>query len=358
MDKIETSALSDPGLSFCILDADGRLCGEPPMTDDQIREALELMLLSRGVDERLTKLQRLGRVGLYAPVEGQEAAVIGSGMALDRDRDWLVPASREQPAMLRHGLPLRSLFASYMGRLEFAGIPAEVKLLPRQQAICAEMPHAVGLAWALKLKGDRAVVMVYCGDGASSEGDFHESLNLAGVMGVPVVVVLVNNGYAISTPVRKQTAAPSFASRAEGYGMPGVLVDGNDLFAVYSASAWAVRRALDGGGPTLIECRTYRLSFHNTSDNPNEYRDASEVEQARRCDPISRLERYVLSNGLLSEGDLNDMSSRARRTLESVMHEVESLPRPGLDFLFQHVYAKPSRRLEQQRDALVREEQS
>ena len=200
--------------------------------------------------------------------------------------------------------------------------------------------------------------MVYCGDGASSEGDFHESLNLAGVMRVPVVVVLVNNGYAISTPVQKQTAALSLASRAEGYGMPGVAVDGNDLFAVYSASAWAVRRALEGGGPTLIECRTYRLSFHNTSDNPNEYRDASEVEQARRYDPISRLQHYVVSNGLFSEGDLDEMRSQARETLEAVMHDVESLPRPGLDFLFEHVYAKPPRRLEEQHNALVQDEQS
>ena len=189
------------------LKPDGSVEGKSPMSDALIREALRLMLQSRALDDLAIKLQRLKRIGLYAPVLGQEAAVIGSAMALDPTRDWLVPASREQPAMIRHGLPLENMFASYMGRLDHAAIPPGVKLLPRQQAIGAQLPHAAGLAWALQLQRIHAVAMVYCGDGASSEGDFHEALNLAGVMGAPLVVVIINNQYAISTPFQKQTAA-------------------------------------------------------------------------------------------------------------------------------------------------------
>jgi TPP-dependent pyruvate/acetoin dehydrogenase alpha subunit len=339
----------DPSAPLQLLDRDGRVSGAPPMTAEQTREALELMLLSRAIDELATKLQRLKRVGLYAPVYGQEAAVVGSAMTLDPSRDWLVPASREQPAMLRHGWPLESFFASYMGRLEHAGIPGGVKLLPRQQAIAAQLPHATGIAWALKLRGEAGVVMVYCGDGASSEGDFHEALNLAGVLRVPLVVVLINNQYAISTPVHKQTAATSFASRATGYGMPGALVDGNDVFAVYAASHDAVERALHGQGPTLIECRTYRLGFHNTSDNPNDYRAPEEFEAALENDPIKRLERYVLDGGLCSDDELGAMRESMSTRIDSVQRTVATLPRPGAGYIFDHVYDTLPARVEQER---------
>jgi pyruvate dehydrogenase E1 component alpha subunit len=334
---------------FARLNPDGNAIGTPPMTVEQIGEALRLMLQSRAIDELAIKLQRLKRIGLYAPVAGQEASVVGSAMAIDPSRDWLVPASREQPAMIRHGLPLQNFFAGYMGRLDFAAIPADVKLLPRQQAIGAQLPHAAGLAWALRLRHERAVTMVYCGDGASSEGDFHEALNLAGVMRAPLIIVVINNQYAISVPFHKQTAAVNIADRALGYGMPGVGVDGDDLFAVYSASTAAVQRALDGHGPTLIECRTYRVGFHNTSDNPNDYRDPAEVTAALERDPIARLERYVLHERLFSEAGLATMKEDIRTELDTVHRRVAALPRPDPDFIFQHVYAHPPGRVERQR---------
>ena len=240
------------------------------MSSAQVVDGLRLMLLSRAVDDRLIKLQRMGRVGVYGPVHGQEAAVIGSAMALDPNRDWIVPASREHPAMLRHGLPLKNMFATYMGNFDAAAVPEGVRLLPREQPIGAQLPHATGLAWALKLRRTGGVVAVYFGEGASSEGDFHEASNLAGVMRVPLVMLLINNHYAISTPLHRQTAAANLAARADGYGFPGFVVDGNDLLAVYSTTVDAVNRALAGDGPTLIECRTYRMGFHNTSDNPKE----------------------------------------------------------------------------------------
>jgi pyruvate dehydrogenase E1 component alpha subunit len=323
------------------------------MSSGQVTEGLRLMLLSRMVDERLIKLQRMGRVGLYGPVQGQEAAVVGPAMALDRQRDWMVPASREQPAMLHHGLPLVRLFAAYMGRIDDAAIPQGVKLLPRQQAIGAQLPHAVGLAWALKLKRLAGVVVVYFGEGASSEGDFHEAANLAGVMRVPLLFVLINNQYAISTPTHRQTATLNLASRAQGYGFPGIAVDGNDLLAVYAASTEGVERALSGQGPTLIECRTYRLGFHNTSDNPKDYRDEAEVRAAAELDPIDRIRKFASRSGWWNADLEAKVVSELSNEVEAAQESAERLRRPGPSAIFDHVYALPPARLLKQRAAIV-----
>jgi pyruvate dehydrogenase E1 component alpha subunit len=340
---------------FQLLRVDGTLHGKSPMSAAQVTEALRLMLLSRALDERLIKLQRMGRIGLYGPVHGQEAAVIGSAMALDPRRDWIVPASREQPAMLRHGLPLKNLFAAYMGRLDDAAIPSGVNLLPRQQSIGAQLPHAAGLAWAFKLRRVKAVVAVYFGEGASSEGDFHEASNLAGVMQVPLIMLLINNQYAISTPAHKQTAARSLAIRADGYGFPGIAVDGNDLLAVYSATADAVDRALAGRGPTLIECRTYRIGFHNTSDNPKEYREEAEVMAATEQDPIERLRRFASRAGMWSAEHEAAVLAEIRAEIETAQQLVENLPRPGAAAIFDHVYESAPNRLQQQRTEALRD---
>ncbi len=342
------SALHDSG-PLQLLEPSGRLHGSSPMSRDEIREAFRQMVRSRALDELLIKLQRLQRVGLYGPVEGQEATVVGSAMALDRTRDWMVPASREQPAMLIHGLPLENLLASYLGRSDHARIPEGVRLLPRQQSIGAQLPQSVGLAWSLSLRQELGAVMVYCGDGASSEGDFHEALNLAGVLGAPLVVVLINNQYAISTPVRLQTAAANLAARGPGYGMPGVAVDGNDLLAVFAACQSAVQRAVAGGGPTLVECRTYRLGCHNTSDSPSAYRESTEVAAAKSEEPLVRLSRFVTSEGILSEGEVAAMSEDCRHELLAALREVEALSRPGPDYLFEHVYETLPPRIQQQR---------
>lgn len=314
------------------------------------------MLLSRAIDERVIKLHRLSRAGTYGPVHGQEAAVVGSAMALDPARDWIVPASREQPAMVRHGLSLDRLLAGYMGKINFGRIPDDVKLLPRNQSIASQLPHAVGLAWALKLRRQRGVVLVYFGDGASSEGDFHEAANLAGVQRVPLILLLINNRYAISTPVSRQTAASNLAVRAEGYGFPGIAVDGNDLFAVYSATADAVARALKGDGPTLIEARTYRIGFHNTSDNPKEYRDEAEVQAAAKLDPIERLRRYSTGAGMWSESIEAGVKAANQAELEDAYRAVAALPRPGPNEVFEHVYGALPTRVTQQRDQTVTKE--
>ncbi len=323
------------------------------MTEDQIAEAIRLMLLSRAVDDRMTRLQRLGRAGVYGPVHGQEAAVVGSGMALRPDRDWIVPASREQPAMVRHGLPLDRLLAGYMGRLNHARIPDGVRLLPRQSSIATQIPHAVGLAWAMKLRKQAAAVIVYFGEGASSEGDFHEAANLAGVMKVPLVLFLLNNQWAISTPASGQTAAASLAIRAEGYGFGGVVVDGNDLFAVHRVTREAVDRALSGGGPTLIEARTYRIGFHNTSDNPREYRDEADVRAAARRDPIERVRRYASAAGFWPDSRHAAVLEEVAAEVEAAYRKAESQPRPGAAEVFEHVFGEVAGRLARQREAAL-----
>ncbi len=260
-----------------LLGTDGVLLpgAEPGLDDDAVLEALSLMRLSRAFDEKGFALQRQGRFGTFSPVRGQEASVVGAALALDPARDWVVPQYRELPALLRQGLPLETLMLYFTGHPAGGRIPDGVNLLPIQISLAAQLPQAVGLAWGLKLQGAPGVVVVFVGDGASSEGDFHESLNLAGVVGAPVVFLLQNNGWAISTPRSRQSRARTLAERGPGYGVPGVLVDGNDLLAVHGVVAAAVERARSGGGPTLVETLTYRIGAHNTADDPTRYVDVA-----------------------------------------------------------------------------------
>ena len=322
-----------------LLDRTGRLLpGGPEPAGDLVLEALRWMLLSRALDEKCINLHRQARIGLYAPVLGQEAAVVGSHLAIDPAVDWLVPASREQPAMVRHGWPLDRLFASLLGRAG-ARIPDDVRMLPRQQSIASQLPHAAGIGWAAKLRGEPRVTLAYCGDGATSEGDFHEACNLAGVMGVPLVLVVINNQYAISTPFSRQTRAERLADRAAGYGFPGVAVDGNDLLAVHDATRTAVARARAGGGPTLIEAVTYRMGFHNTSDNPALYRDPAELAEAGEQDPVARLVAYARHTGLADAAAVEAMRSTARARVEAALEKALSYPVPGPEELGRHVLA-------------------
>lgn len=324
-----------------LLAPDGQLVRPdlPRPSDDLVREALRLMQLSRAIDERCTTLHRQGRLGLYAPVLGQEAAVVGSHQAIDPAVDWLVPASREQPAMLRHGWPLDRLLASLLGRIEAARIPDDVRMLPRQQSIATQLPHAVGIAWASSIRGLPGVTLAYCGDGATSEGDFHEACNLAGVMNVPLVLVIINNQYAISTPVSRQTRAVRLADRARGYGFPGVAVDGNDLLAVHEVTREAVERARAGQGPTMIEAVTYRVGFHNTSDNPSLYRDPQEVAAATDLDPVARLSAYVVGNGLLDLDAIDALRVEVRAEVDVALELALSHPAPMPEEVFRHVVA-------------------
>jgi pyruvate dehydrogenase E1 component alpha subunit len=348
---MSTTPIIGPAATLRLLAPDGTLAAGhvPALQGDELLGAWRAMLRSRTVDERCFSLQRQGRMGTFSPINGEEAAVIGSAWTLDPARDWIVPQYRELPAMLRQGYRLAQALQYYRGDPAGSRIDPGVRVLPYQISLAAQIPHAVGLAWGLRHQGSDAVVCTYFGDGASSEGDAHEALNLAGVRRAPVVFVLKNNGWAISTPVRKQTAATSFAARAAGYGMAGELVDGNDLFAMHDACSRAVARARAGDGPTLIEARTYRIGPHNTSDDPTRYVDPVELEEWRALDPVARVRRHLTFEGLIDEDSEQRLVAELRAEFDAAVAEVEAGEPPGPDALFDHVYARPPARLEQQR---------
>lgn len=334
-----------------VLRSDGTLRpgAEPTLTDDQVAAALELMLLTRTFDDRALRLQRQGRFGTFSQVRGQEAAVVGSAFALDPARDWVVPQYRELPALLRQGYPLKHFIAYFTGNPAGGGIPDGVNCLPLNIALASQVPHAVGLAWGLRRQGRDSAVLAYFGDGASSEGDTHEALNLAGLLAAPVVFFLSNNGWAISTPRSAQSAARTLASRAIGYGMPGVVVDGNDLLAVHQVTAAAVERARAGLGPTLIEAITYRTGAHNTADDPTRYTDDAERQAWVRRDPIDRVIAYLAARGRWDEAVADAAADRIAATIDEAFAAAAARPAPGPEQLFDHLYATPPDRVRRQR---------
>jgi pyruvate dehydrogenase E1 component alpha subunit len=348
------SALTDRSVEqpLCLLASDGTLADGhvPALGEPELLSAWRAMLLSRAFDERCFSLQRQGRLGTFSTIHGEEAAVVGSAWALDPGRDWVVPQYRELPAMLHHGYTLTRFLQYFTGDPAGNYMPPGVNVLPFQISLAAQLPHAVGLAWGLRHQGSDAAVIAYFGDGASSEGDAHEAMNLAGVRRAPVVFLLKNNGWAISTPVAKQTAAPSFAARAAGYGFPGELVDGNDLFAVHDATSRAVARARAGDGPTLIEARTYRMGAHNTADDPTRYVDPAELERRRAADPIDRLRRYLTARGIVDAAAEAELAAELGREIDTAVSESEGGPRLGPAALFDHVYANPPQRVSDQRE--------
>jgi pyruvate dehydrogenase E1 component alpha subunit len=348
----------EPPEPLQFLAPDGSLAEEyePALSDEELLAAFRLMLLSRATSERAVSLQRQGRLGTIATPDGQEAAIVGSVLALDTERDWLVPTYREMPAMIHMGLPLPRFLLYYRGHPLGNQIPEGVNMLPVQIALGTQVPHAVGLAWGLRHQGSDAVVLAYFGEGASSEGDVHEAMNLAGVRQAPVVFLLQDNGWAISTPVASQSATGSFALRAPGYGFPGELVDGNDLLAVHDATRRAVERARAGEGPTLIEARTYRLAPHNTSDDSSRYLDPTQLEEARARDPVPRLRAFLSERGVLDEEAERRLSEEVSEELAAAVKEMESESEFAAEQLFEHVYETLPPRLERQRRALTEED--
>jgi pyruvate dehydrogenase E1 component alpha subunit len=348
-----------PAEPLSFLGPDGTLADgyEPPLDDHELVAAFRLMVLSRATSERAVSLQRQGRLGTIATPDGQEAAMVGSVLALDTERDWFVPSYREMPAMIHMGLPLARFLLYYRGHPLGNQIPPGVNMLPVQISLGTQVPHAVGLAWGLRHQGSDAVVLVHFGEGASSEGDVHEAMNLAGVRRAPVVFLLEDNGWAISTPVAKQSATASFALRAPGYGFPGELVDGNDLFAAYDATRRAVERARAGEGPTLIEARTYRLAPHNTSDDSTRYVDPAQLEEAWTRDPLARLRTFLASRGLLDEESEQRMRDEVGEEIAAAVTQMESESEFAAGQLFEHVYEIPPPRLERQWQALHDEEE-
>ncbi len=290
----------DSGMTaYQILDVEGNLVGAmPKLSTERILALYRAMHLGRALSNKVVALQRQGRATTFGSLVGQEATSVGLAAPL-QPQDWLTTSYREIASLVVKGVPLSTLIYSFRGFT--APYPKETHCLPIQIVIGTQMPHAVGLAMAAKIAGDPVVAVGVCGDGATSEGDFNEALNFAGAFQVPVVLVVQNNGWAISVPRARQSAASSFAARDPGFGVPSVLVDGNDLFAVYDVMQQAVERARSGQGPTLVEALTYRMGAHTTADDPTRYRDEAEVEAWRAKDPVVRLQRFLMKSNLLTE---------------------------------------------------------
>jgi pyruvate dehydrogenase E1 component alpha subunit/2-oxoisovalerate dehydrogenase E1 component alpha subunit len=330
------------------------------LSREQLLEIYRAMMRIRVLDDRMITLQRQGRVGFYGACTGQEAATIASGYAL-KATDWVFQALREQGVALMRGLPLVPLIAQVFGNSgditkgrQMPSHPASraVNHVSWSSVIGTQLPHAVGAAWAAKLKGHDTVAMAFLGDGATSSNDFHVAMNFAGVFKVPVVFVCQNNHWSISVPTSHQTASESIAVKAVAYGLPGVKVDGNDVEAVYAAVSEAVTRARAGQGATLVECETYRMGAHSTSDDPTRYRDQNEVEEWKKRDPIQRAFRRLVTLGAWDSQRDEALKASLLEEVNAAIKEAESLPPPNLDSLFDDVYEHETWNLAEQRAEL------
>src|SRR5438067_2705575 len=330
------------------LDQDGELLEDQPMSDEMALDGYRAMLRGRRFDERCVSLQRQGRMVTLAPGIGQEAATVGAAMALNQKTDWFVPQYRELAGQLWHGYPLRHAFLWHVGHPIAFRVPDGLKMLPFQAAIAGQLPQAAGLAWGLKLKGDPGVVLAIFGDGGTSQGDFHEALNLAGVMRAPIVFLCQNNGWAISTTVQQQTASETLAQKAVAYGFPGVRCDGNDMFAVYKVVRDAAERARAGAGPTLVEAMTDRLGLHTTADDPSRYEPREMHDLWVDRDPLLRMQRYLKTKGVVDAAGLEKIEEDVREELRVAWDEAQREPAPDAHEYFAHVHAKPSDRLQRQ----------
>jgi len=276
-------------------------------------------------------------MGTFAQSQGHEACQIGSAMAVG-PKDWVFPYFRDLGTFLTLGFPLKNYYLIWMGREDGNRVSDGLNIFTVTVPVATQLPQAVGFAMALKHRKEPAAVAAYFGDGATSEGDFSEALNFAGVFRTPIVFICVNNQYAISTPLSKQTAAPTIAQKAVAYGFPGVQVDGNDALAMYAAAREALDRARSGGGPTLIEALTYRLSDHTTSDDASRYRAKEEVAAWAEKDPILRFRAYLKEKGLWDETVEDRIGREAEELISRAAGEAENEPPAALEDYFIHTY--------------------
>jgi pyruvate dehydrogenase E1 component alpha subunit len=283
---------------------------------------------------------RQGRVGTYAIFWGHEAVQAGSASAL-ADEDWIFPSYRESAIGLLRGMPPEVVLSWWRGHPAGWWDPREYRVASITVPIATHVPHAVGLAWGSRLKGESVCSIAYFGDGATSEGVFHEGANFAAVLQAPVVLLCNNNQWAISTPLSAQTRAATLADKAVGYGMPGVRVDGGDVLAVFQATAEALRRARAGEGPTFVEALTYRSAPHATADDPSAYWDVGRVEQERENECLGRYERYLERRGLLDEGLREEIRAEALERMREGIAAAEAMPAPDPDVVFAHAYVDP-----------------
>jgi pyruvate dehydrogenase E1 component alpha subunit len=354
--------VTPPGPAFplyAVLREDGTADpAEVRLSREELLGLYRWMVLNRQLDERMITLQRQGRIGFYIGSIGEEATIIGSVAGM-LERDWIFPCYREHGAALLRGMPLVTFMCDLLGN---AGDAMKGRQMPCHEAwapgrftsisspIATQVPQAVGAAWAARIRREDMVAITYFGEGATSANDFHTGVNFAAVAKVPVVLVCRNNGWAISVPREKQTASETIAQKAIAYGICGERVDGNDLLAVWNATRRARERAAAGEGPTLLECVTYRVEGHSTSDDPRAYRPPELVEPWRKKDPILRLRKFLAGQGFLDEAADARLQEAVRDEIMRALKEAEAFgAKPPIESLFEDVYAEP---LRQQREQL------
>ncbi len=336
-----------------IIDDQGNLVDasfENMIDEKLVKELYYNMIRIRTYDRKAINLQRQGRLGTYAPFEGQEAAQVGSALALNSD-DWVFPTYRDHGATITFGKSMARTFLYWNGRVEGCVPPEGKNIFPPAVPIATQLPHAAGAAWAEKLRGTKNASIAYFGDGATSEGDFHEGLNFASVFQVPVVFFNQNNGYAISVPIEKQMNSATIAQKSVAYGMPGVRIDGNDCLSVYFETKKAFDHARNGDGPTLIEAVTWRTGAHTTADDPSKYRPKEQGEHI--VDPITRMELFMKNYGYWDDQWVQDIKAKTTIEVEQAVEEMENFPPPNVNDVFDHVFAEMPTQLAEQKEAYL-----
>ena len=331
----------DGSAMFVLINPDGSVEDRLPITLEEMRALYADMVEARVFDTKSIALQRQGRLATYAPFRGQEAAQIGAAAALG-ESDWVAATYRDAALNWRAGYPWELLILGRTGDERGGQLPSNINVLPPSITVGGHMIHAVGLAWAEKLNGTDRIALTSFGDGATSEGDFHEAMNFASVFGTPTVFFCQNNGYAISLPTSEQTRSESIAIKAAAYGMPGLRVDGNDVVAVLVAVREAVSMARGGEGPSLVEAVTYRLGPHTTSDDPGRYRDEKERAEWEGRDPLIRVQRLLQRQGSWSQEWHDDLERKAVVTIEAAVEWAEAVPEPTFREMIERAYAEPT----------------
>jgi pyruvate dehydrogenase E1 component alpha subunit len=331
---------------------DEKLRRDIDLPDADVKMLYEQMIINRQYDEVAFQLQRSGRLGTFPQNKGQEAAALGAAKAMRKGHDWLVPYYRENAASFLHGLPMHFVYNFWMGDERGNQIPKNVAMSPICVEIGAQTLHGAGVAWGFKLQKLDKVVVTFMGEGATSEGDWHEGLNFAAVFKAPCVFSIINNGYAISVPCGRQCVAETFAQKAIGFGIPGIRVDGNDIFAVYKAHKDYIERARKGDGPALIENLTYRLGDHTTADDARRYRPANELEAAMKKDPIVRTRKYLESRNLWDQKQQDAIDAKAKVIVQEVMKTSLELGKGPVDDIFDYTFAELPDQIQKQKETL------
>jgi pyruvate dehydrogenase E1 component alpha subunit len=336
-----------------VLDESGKVNPElePSLPPEELKKIYNLMVMARAADNKALKLQRQGRMGTYAPSLGQEGCQVGGGMAV-QNGDWIFPHFRDLGLHLTLGFPLKNFYLYWMGNEIGSQIPLDLNIFPMSVPVGSQIPHAVGAGLAAQLKGQNNAVLCCFSDGATSEGDFHEALNFAGVYKTPNVFLCYNNQYAISLPRKKQTAAKTLAQKSIAYGFGGIVVDGNDPLSVYVATREALENARKGKGPTLIEAVTYRMGDHTTSDDASRYRSNEEVEDWGKKNPITRFQIYLKEKGIWNEPYEQGIQDKTSAFIDRAVEEAEQTPSPSVRDIFQSTYKAIPPYLQRQMDEL------